>query len=77
MLATIVALVDPQRIVLTGGLLNAGKLESLNRICLEVIPPEHCPELLFQEDCRSEYLEGLRMKAQESLRYQYRLTSKQ
>ena len=77
MLATIVALVDPQRIVLTGGLLNTGMIEPLNQICLEVIPPEHCPKLLFQEDCSGEYLEGLRMKAQESLRYQYRLTSNQ
>jgi predicted NBD/HSP70 family sugar kinase len=75
MLATIAALVDPQRILLTGALVNAGMLEPLERICRDIIPPEHCPELAFQGDCSAEYLEGLRLKAHESLRYQYRLTS--
>ncbi len=75
MLATIAALIDPQRIVLTGGLLDAGMLAPLRRLCLEIIPSEHCPELTFQEDCSEEYLEGLRLKAFDSLRYQYRLTS--
>lgn len=77
MLAAIIALVNPQRILLTGGLLNAGLMESLAKMCLEIIPAEHCPELVFQEDCSGEYLEGLRLKAQEKLRYQYRLTSNQ
>jgi predicted NBD/HSP70 family sugar kinase len=75
MLATIVALINPQRILLTGGLCDAGMMESLHRMCLEIIPAEHCPELLFQEDCSGEYLEGLRLKAQERLRYRYRLIS--
>ena len=75
MLVTIIVMVNPQRILLTGELLNAGMIQPLSLICLGMMPSEHCPELLFQEDCSDEYLDGLRMKAHESLRYHYRLTS--
>jgi predicted NBD/HSP70 family sugar kinase len=75
MLATITALVDPQRILLTGELVKPAMMEPLASACRQVIPPEHCPELVHQADCSREYLEGLRLKAHESLRYQYRLIS--
>jgi predicted NBD/HSP70 family sugar kinase len=76
MLATVAALVDPQRILLTGELVRPAMMEPLARACRDVIPPEHCPELVLQEDCVGEYLEGLRLRAHESLRYQYRLAPK-
>jgi predicted NBD/HSP70 family sugar kinase len=77
MLATVAALVDPQRILLTGALVTPSMMEPLITACRDIIPHEHCPELLFQEDCSEEYLEGLRLRAHESLRYQYRLITKQ
>ncbi len=73
MLATVIALVDPQRIVLTGELVKPSMMEPLAHACAEVIPTEHCPEMRFQADCSEEYLEGLRLRAHESLRYRYRL----
>jgi len=72
MLATVIVMVNPQRIVLTGGLLHEGVVEPLVRICHGLLPPQHCPELVFQEDCGDEYLEGLRLKTHESLRYHNR-----
>ena len=77
MVAAVVALVNPQRILLTGELVKAGMIEPLTRALQGIIPPEHCPELVFQENCSEEYLAGLRLKAHESLRYQYRLTTQE
>lgn len=67
LLATIVALVNPQRIVLTGELVNKGMMPELAARCGEAIPAEHQPELVFRQDCSSEYLEGLRLRSQEHL----------
>ena len=77
MLATIVALVNPQRIVLTGALLREDMLPALSRVCEAAIPTEHQPELVFQQDCSAEYLEGLRLRAQDKLHCQYRPTANQ
>ncbi len=74
MLATIIVMVNPERILLTGRLLRGGMIEPLDRMCRELIPTEHCPELIYQEDCSAEYLEGLSLKAHEALRYHHQIT---
>ena len=67
LLATIVALVNPQRIVLTGELVSESMMPELTARCGEAIPAAHQPELVFRPDCSGEYLAGLRLRAQEHL----------
>lgn len=64
-IASVIAVVNPGIVVLTGNLLNADSLEWIERDCLEYIPREYMPALVFEESFDAFYLAGMYQRALE------------
>ncbi|KAB7672168.1 ROK family protein [Bacillus sp. B1-b2] len=58
-LTSIIAIINPVTIVITGELPKEEQINQLYTGCLEYIPKEHMPNLLIQNDTQNEYLAGL------------------
>lgn len=62
---SVIAVINPQRIVFTGDLLAEGLLAQLESECKKFIPGEHMPEMCYEEDTNPYYLRGMYEKAME------------
>lgn len=60
---SVIALLNPGTVVLTGDLLNAGSIDALREDCLQTIPPEYMPKLVYCTDMTEYYLAGLYHRA--------------
>lgn len=58
-LVSIISIINPATIVITGNNILPEMLEDLRNGCLEIIPQGHMPELIIQRDTRQEYMTGL------------------
>ncbi|MBB3114175.1 putative NBD/HSP70 family sugar kinase [Paenibacillus phyllosphaerae] len=75
-LTSIIAILNPIAIVLTGELPRGVQLEDLVAGCLKDIPTEHMPELHIQKDTHQEYMQGMAASTLESLTYRLQITER-
>lgn len=64
-ITSLIAIQNPGTIVLTGSLLDESSPAWLWKDCLRWIPEEYMPELIFQKDMDTDYLERMYRKALE------------
>lgn len=60
---SIITIINPGIIVLTGDLLDANSFTWLQEDCLKYIPAEYMPKFVYEEDLYSYYLTGMYRKA--------------
>lgn len=77
-LVSIIAIINPAAIVVTGDTMDPAMREGLIQGCLNHhIPQEHMPELTICRDTRREYVTGLIAVTLESLTYRIQVVEKQ
>ncbi|OAX47028.1 ROK family protein [Paenibacillus sp. AD87] len=77
-LVSIIAIINPAAIVVTGDTMDPSMRDGLLQGCLDhLIPQEHMPELIIQRDTRREYVTGLVAVTLESLTYRIQVIEKQ
>lgn len=64
-ITSIIAIVNPGVIVFTGELVDEERLALIRNDCLEVIPADYMPNLIYKDDFDSYYIEGMYQKALE------------
>ncbi|MDO3409313.1 ROK family protein [Saccharibacillus sp. CPCC 101409] len=74
--ASLAAIVNPRLLALTGGQVAEEDLPAIRERCLDVVPAEHMPELVWLEVSMEPYLQGLIAMTLESLSYSLRLVEK-
>lgn len=72
--ASVIAVINPEAVVLAGGAVTADMLDDIRDVCLETIPARHLPELEICPDYREYSLAGLSAAALESVDNRLRLT---
>ncbi|MEO3944843.1 ROK family protein [Gorillibacterium sp. CAU 1737] len=72
-LTSIIAIMNPVTIAITGELPHEPQLNELREGCLTNIPEEHMPQLFIQRDTQQEYRKGLATATLESLTYRLQL----
>ncbi len=75
-IVSIIAIINPETIALTGELFKNDQIVDIYNRCLEIIPQEHMPEIFLQKDVRADYLNGLIAITLESLTYHLQLVEK-
>lgn len=73
LLSSMITILNPVSIALTGNLVHPSMSEALIQGCLEYIPEEHMPSLLIKNDTEDEYLTGMIALTLESLTYKLQL----
>ncbi|MFE7083374.1 ROK family protein [Priestia megaterium] len=68
-LISIIAIINPQIIALTGELCKPQYIDDIYNSCLQIIPKEHMPNISYIEDTHKDYMQGLIYTALESLSY--------
>ncbi|MGG0418609.1 ROK family protein [Priestia aryabhattai] len=76
-LISLIAIINPQIIVLTGGLCKPEYVDNIYNNCLQIIPKEHIPNISYIEDIHNDYMQGLLSTTLESLAYHGTLMLKQ
>lgn len=64
---SIVPILNPEIIALTGGNFDDNKLAQIRERCLELITPQHMPQIILLDDVHEEYMNGLTDLALEEL----------
>lgn len=75
-LASIIAIMNPVSIAVTGDLTDPSMLGALTEGCMKYIPEEHMPILAIKNDIHNEYLTGLITLTLESLTYRLQLVER-
>lgn len=75
-IVSIIAIINPAAIAITGDLSHPSHRDEIYNGCLKDIPREHMPELFVQNDTREQYLNGLIAVTLESLSYHLQLIEK-
>lgn len=75
-LVSIIVIINPAAIVITGDTMDSGMKHDLIQSCLQTIPQEHMPQVMIQNDTRREYVTGLVAVTLESLTYRIQLIEK-
>lgn len=75
-IASIIAIINPKTIVITGGQVPPQRFEDLAAECAKIIPPAHMPQFILQEDMQTAYLNGLIALTLESLACDIQLIEK-
>ncbi|MEK4514842.1 ROK family protein [Paenibacillus sp. FSL H8-0122] len=75
-LVSIISIINPATIVITGDNISPKMLEDLLSGCREIIPQGHMPELIIQNDTRQEYMTGLITTTIESLNCRFHLVER-
>lgn len=73
--AALTAVLNPLQVVLCGGAFDESMRPALQKLCRELVPAEHLPELVFRDDCREECLRGMAVTALNALAPPIRLVS--
>ncbi|WP_435920789.1 ROK family protein [Paenibacillus sp. DYY-L-2] len=73
-LSSIIAIINPVTIAITGELPRESQLEDLYKECIKDIPEEHMPQLMIRNNTRQEYMTGLVTATLESLTYRLQVT---
>lgn len=75
-LTSIIAIINPVTIAITGELPRESQLDELYADCMNNIPKEHMPELFIQNDTHREYMKGMVTATLESLTYRLQVIEK-
>lgn len=75
-LTSIIAILNPAAIAITGERPRASMLNELYQGCLQNIPEEHMPKLFIKNDTREEYMKGMVTETLESLSYHLQMIEK-
>lgn len=75
-IVSIIAIINPETIVVTGGLVCSDMLEELSNACRRIIPDEHMPQIVIQENMQGDYINGLVSITLESLNCDIQLIEK-
>ena len=62
-LVSIITMINPGKIILTGELITAKKIPEIRSMCSEYIPKEHMPEFIFEPDPDKYYVYGMYRRA--------------
>lgn len=62
-LVSVIAMINPSKIILTGGLITAEKIPEIRSMCEKYIPKEHMPEFVFEPDPDKYYVYGMYRRA--------------
>ncbi|MNJ68813.1 hypothetical protein D3C77_650950 [compost metagenome] len=73
LLASMITMLNPVSIAVTGNLVHSSMSEALIDGCLEYIPEEHMPSLIIKNNTQDEYLTGMIALTLESLTYRLQL----
>lgn len=60
---SVIVMINPDKIVFTGDLLNEEILSRIRKSCLNFIPEAYMPDFVFEENMNTYYLEGMYRKA--------------
>ena len=63
--AALISIVNPGTMVFTGDLMSQKLTEQVYQQCLQYIPPEHMPRMIFREDIEEYYRWGMYQRALE------------
>lgn len=74
--ASLIAIMNPQTIALTGGLVKPNHLSLITQECLKYIPEMHMPHLTILEHPEEDYMHGLVTMTLQSLSYSLYLVEK-
>lgn len=75
-IASIIAIINPETIVVTGGGIRPHGFDYLTKECKKIIPSAHMPKLILQEDMQTAYINGLVAITLESLACEVQLIEK-
>lgn len=75
-IASIIAVINPATIVVTGGLIQSAMMEGILNACEAIIPKEHMPQLIVEENMQADYINGLIAITLESLACDIQLIEK-
>jgi hypothetical protein len=73
---SIVAVINPETVVLTGELIHPELLEDIESGCLDFIPDKHMPRIIFRENIHEDYINGLISVTIDSMACDVRLVKK-
>jgi len=62
-LVSIITMINPAKIILTGGLITAEKIPEIRSMCAKYIPEEHMPEFIYEPDPDKYYVYGMYRRA--------------
>ncbi|QOS79433.1 ROK family protein [Paenibacillus sp. JNUCC31] len=74
--ASLIAIMNPETIALTGSLVDSSDLDLIRQECLKYIPEMHIPKLTLLEHPDEDYMYGLITMTLESLSYSLKLVEK-
>ena len=66
-IGSIVPILNPETIALTGSYFDEIRLKAIQQKCLEIIAPQHMPKIILLDDVHEEYVNGLINLALEEL----------
>ncbi|SFM35172.1 ROK family protein [Pelosinus propionicus] len=75
-IASIIAVINPETIVVTGGLIRSDMIIDISNSCETFIPHAHMPQIIIQENMQSDYIYGLVSMTLESLTCDIQLIEK-
>ncbi len=58
-IGSIVPILNPETIVLTGGYFDRQIIEEIQNRCLRIIAPQHMPQIVLRSSVYDEYVSGL------------------
>jgi predicted NBD/HSP70 family sugar kinase len=58
-IASIIAVINPAIIVVTGGLIRLDMMAGITNSCEVIIPQEHMPQIIIKENMQEDYINGL------------------
>lgn len=76
LLSSIITIINPVTVAITGDLTDPSMAEDLLKGCLQYIPEEHMPNLLIKNNTLDEYLAGIIAITLESLTYRLQLVER-
>lgn len=66
-ICSISALINPETIMVTGGLITEDMIDEIRSGCINTIPERHMPNIIYQHNIHDYYIKGLTAMAFESL----------
>ncbi|WP_157764253.1 hypothetical protein [Paenibacillus riograndensis] len=74
--SSLIAIINPEKIALTGYLLQPDDIGTIRDECLKYTPKVHMPQLIILENQDEDYIYGLIMLTLESLSYPLKIVGK-
>ncbi|MFE5429676.1 ROK family protein [Peribacillus simplex] len=75
-ITSIITVINPATIALTGELVRSDMIEEIISGCLKIVPKEHMPEIIVRENIHDDYINGLVSVTIESLACDVQLVKK-